>query len=61
LQLTGLAKLQFDQNSEADFYRSGETERFWTFKTQRWIKTINHHKVTAEFIDFSPFNIVHKS
>lgn len=61
LQLTGLAKLQFDQNSEADFHKSGETGRFWTFQTKRWIRTIDHHQVTAEFIDFSPFNIQHKA
>jgi len=61
LQLTGLAKLQFDQNSEADFYKSGETGRFWTFQTKHWIKTVSHHEVTAEFVDFSPFNLQHKS
>ena len=59
LQLSGTAELQFDQNSEKDFYTSGETGRFWTFKTQQWIKTHNHHKVDSNFIDFSPFNVLH--
>jgi hypothetical protein len=57
LQLSGTAELQFDQNSKDDFYKSGETGRFWTFDTKQWIRTINHHKVNTKFIDFSPFNI----
>lgn len=60
LQLTGTAELQFDQNSEEDYYKSGETGRFWTFDTKQWIRTINHHKVTSKFIDFSPFNVLRK-
>lgn len=60
LQLTGHAELQFDQNSQDDFYTSGETGRFWTFETKRWIRTVNHHKVNTEFIDFSPFNVLSK-
>ena len=60
LQLTGNATLQFDQNSEEDFYKSGETGRFWTFETKRWIRTIGHHKVNSKFIDFSPFNVLNK-
>ena len=60
LQLTGTAELQFDQNSEDDFYKSGETGRFWTFQTKKWIKTINHHKVNTKFIDFSPYNVLTK-
>ena len=57
LQLSGLAKLEFDQNSEKDFHKSGETGRFWTFETKQWIRTIDHHKVHNEFIDFSPYNV----
>ncbi|MEP2280101.1 pyridoxamine 5'-phosphate oxidase family protein [Maribacter sp.] len=57
LQLSGLATLEFDQNSDKDFYKSGETGRFWTFETKQWIKTKNHHKVINEFVDFSPFNV----
>lgn len=34
LQITGNAELQFDQNSAEDFYKSGETGRFWTFETK---------------------------
>ena len=60
LQLSGLATLEFDQNSEKDFHKSGETGRFWTFETKQWIRTIDHHKVNSEFIDFSPFNILTK-
>lgn len=60
LQLSGTAALQFDQNSESDLYRSGETGRFWTFETKRWIHTRNHHQVNAEFVDFSRYNILKK-
>ena len=60
LQLSGMAKLQFDQNSEDDLYKSGKTGRFWTFETKRWIRTIGHHKVNTEFIDFSRFNVLSK-
>lgn len=57
LQLSGTAELQFDQNSDEDFYKSGETGRFWTFETKHWIRTTNHHSVNSKFIEFSPFNI----
>ena len=60
LQLSGTAELQFDQNNEEDYYKSGETGRFWTFETKQWIKTINHHDVNSELIDFSPFNELSK-
>ncbi len=60
LQLSGTAKLEFEQNSEDDFYKSGETGRFWTFETKHWIRTTNHHTVQAEFLDFSPFNVLSK-
>lgn len=60
LQLTGVAELQFDQNDGDDFYKSGETGRFWTFQPKQWIRTIDHHKVKSEFIDFSPYNILTK-
>lgn len=60
LQLTGKAELQFDQNSAEDFYKSGETGRFWTFETKKWIKTEQHHEVNTSFIDFSPFNVISK-
>ena len=57
LQLSGSAVIQFDQNSEIDLLKSGETGRFWTFETKHWIRTANHHKVNSEFVDFSKFNI----
>ncbi len=60
LQLSGMAELEFDQNSAADFYKSGETGRFWTFETKQWIRTKSHHKVNTQFIDFSPFNVLSK-
>ena len=58
LQITGTAELQFDQNSADDFYKSGETGRFWTFETKQWIRTKGHHNVNTEFIDFSRFNVL---
>ena len=61
LQLTGKAELQFDQNSKSDFYRSGETGRFWTFETKKWVRTISHHKLLTKFVDFSPFNVLHST
>ena len=57
LQLSGLAALEFEQHSDKDFHKSGETGRFWTFEIKHWIKTVNHHQVNNEFIDFSPFNV----
>lgn len=60
LQMTGTTALQFDQNSNEDFYKSGETGRFWTFDTKQWIRTANHHKVNAQFIEFSRFNVPHR-
>ena len=57
LQITGTAALQFDQNSEEDLYKSGETGRFWTFDAKQWIRTKNHHQVNAQFVDFSRYNI----
>jgi len=57
LQLSGLATLEFDQHSDNDFHKSGETGRFWTFETKQWIKTLNHHQVINEFLEFSPFNV----
>ena len=60
LQLTGTAELQFDQMSDEDFYKSGETGRFFIFKTKRWIRTVNHHKINSEFVDYSRFNILTK-
>jgi len=58
LQLSGLANLEFEQNSEKDYHKSGETGRFWTFKTTKWIRTINHHKLVSNFVEFSPYNII---
>lgn len=57
LQLSGSAALQFDQNSEKDMHKSGDTGRFWTFETKQWIRTANHHQMNAEFVDFSKHNI----
>ncbi len=60
LQLSGIAELQFNQNTEGDFHNSGETGRFWIFQTKKWLRTINHHQANTKFIDFSPFNIPQK-
>jgi uncharacterized protein len=56
LQLTGKAELLFDQISEIDLQKTGGTGRFWFFKTEKWVRTENHHKVDWEFLDYSPFN-----
>ncbi len=57
LQLSGSAQLEFNQHSDKDYHKSGETGRFWTFETKKWIKTSDHHQVLNQFVDFSPFNI----
>ena len=56
LQLTGKAELLFDQKTEIDVQKTGGTGRFWLFKTEKWLRTENHHKVDWEFLDYSPFN-----
>lgn len=56
LQLSGKGELAFDQNSEADLSRSGETGRFWLFETEQWILTQHHHQVDWKFLSYSPFN-----
>ena len=56
LQLTGTAELQFNQTETEDLALSGDTGRFWLFKTKAWIRTDNHHQVDWEFWDASPFN-----
>ena len=56
LQLTGKGKVHFNQMSESDLQKTGNTGRYWLFKTEQWIRTKNHHKVDWEFIDYSPFN-----
>lgn len=56
LQLTGAARLEFDQNSELDRQRTGDTGRFWRFEPQEWIRTDHHHSVSWDYLDASPFN-----
>ncbi|MEO0898267.1 MAG: pyridoxamine 5'-phosphate oxidase family protein [Bacteroidota bacterium] len=56
LQLTGKAMLEFGQESESDLQKSGQTGRFWIFSPTKWILTENHHPVSWEFKDYSPFN-----
>ncbi len=56
LQLTGKAKLLFDQNSEQDMKKTAGTGRFWEFETEEWIVTEDHHLVNWEFLNYSPFN-----
>ncbi len=56
LQLSGKGELAFDQNSEADLSKSGETGRFWLFETEQWILTQQHHQVDWTFLSYSPFN-----
>ena len=56
LQLTGKAKLLFDQNTPTQVKPTIETGRYWLFRTEQWIRVDNHHQANWEFIDFSPFN-----
>lgn len=56
LQLSGKGELTFDQYSEADLNKSGDTGRFWLFKTDQWIYTQQHHSIDWEFLSYSPFN-----
>ncbi|HEX4852420.1 MAG TPA: hypothetical protein VFV08_16500, partial [Puia sp.] len=56
LQLTGKARLLFNQHSETDLKKTKGTGRYCLFETTDWIKTENHHNVNWEFLDYSPFN-----
>ncbi len=56
LQLTGKAKLLFDQTSEEDMQKTTGTGRYWLFETVEWILTKNQHQVNWEFLSYSPFN-----
>ena len=56
LQLTGTAELLFEQRLEEDLQKTTGTGRYWLFHTKRWICTWNHHLVSWEFLDYSPFN-----
>ena len=56
LQLTGEAELNFEQSSKDDLQKTGDTGRFWLFKTKKWIQTQNHHLLDWKLIDYSPFN-----
>jgi predicted pyridoxine 5'-phosphate oxidase superfamily flavin-nucleotide-binding protein len=55
LQLSGKAALVFGQQSEEDLQKTTGTGRYWTFKTEYWIRT-EGLQVDWEFGDFSPFN-----
>lgn len=56
LQLSGTAKLIFDQHSAEDLQATGDTGRFWIFEPKEWIRTNNHHLSSWEYLDASPFN-----
>ena len=56
LQLTGKAKLLFDQTSEDDMLKTTGTGRYWLFETDQWILTKNQHQVDWELLSYSPFN-----
>ncbi len=56
LQLTGSAQLLFGQQAGHDLHKTTGTGRYWLFKTHEWIRTLNHHQVAWEFLDYSPFN-----
>ena len=53
LQLTGHASLLFDQHSEDDLLKTKGTGRFWLFES---LRSINHHQVEWNFLEYSPFN-----
>lgn len=56
LQLTGNTTLLFDQFSEKDKLKTGDTGRYWLFKPAAWIQTKAHHEIIWEYLDSSPFN-----
>lgn len=56
LQLTGTARVEFGSTDEKDNITSGGTNRFWFFKTAKWIFTEHALPVFEESIEYSPFN-----
>lgn len=56
LQLAGKAELLFGQKSSEDIRKTSGTGRYWLFKSEYWIRTVNHHDVNWDLPDFSPFN-----
>lgn len=56
LQLSGEAKLLFDQESSVDMQKTAGTGRYWFFKTLKWIQTPFHNNIDWQLISFSPFN-----
>lgn len=56
LQLSGEAKLLFDQATSIDMEKTAGTGRYWFFKTQEWIQTPFHNNIDWQLISFSPFN-----
>lgn len=56
LQLSGKGEIQFNQKTEDDLKKTGDTGRFWLFHPEQWILTEHHHELDWKFMDFSPFN-----
>lgn len=56
LQLSGEAKLLFDQTSKTDHIKTTGTGRYWLFSPKAWIQTNDHHGIDWEYLDASPFN-----
>ena len=56
LQLSGTGELLFNQTDAALSQDSGNTGRYWLFKTEKWVQTENHHAISYKFLDYSPYN-----
>ncbi len=56
LQLTGKARLQFDQYSKEDLEKTGETGRFWLFYPAQWRRVKSLGGINSQLVDYSPFN-----
>ncbi len=54
LQVTGPAEILWDQEDAAG--RSGQTQRFWTLRIDRWRESETHAGLRWEFLDYSPHN-----
>ncbi len=54
LQLTGRAEILWNREDTAG--RTGGTQRFWTFRIDRWRESETHAGLRWEFLDYSPHN-----
>jgi len=56
LQLTGKAKIIFEQTTEQDLIKTTGTGRYWLFEVSEWVVTADHHNVNWKLMSYSPFN-----